>query len=161
MLSAAIRRDGLSVWAPGKKWATFPSGSIGWRIDQEDFMQNMEKISELKLRAGYGVTGLNGTVLGNTPWLVSVSGNSASYPFDNSITGGPASSIQSLGNQELEWEKTKQLNIGVDLGLLKNKFTLSAEYYQRKTDNLILDVPLPPSLGFINTTVNQNVGNGK
>ena len=107
----------------------------------------MQKISELKLRAGYGVTGLNGTVLGNTPWLVSVSANSAYYPFGNSITGGPASSIQSLGNQDLEWEKTKQLNIGVDLGLFKNKFTLSAEYYQRKTDNLILAVPLPPSLG--------------
>ena len=157
LLSAAIRRDGLSVWAPGKKWASFPSASVGWRIDQEDFMQNMEKISELKVRAGYGITGLNGTVLGSTPWQVGVSGNSTSYPFDNSITGGPASSIQSLGNQDLEWEKTKQLNFGVDLGLLKNKFTLTAEYYQRKTDNLILAVPLPPSLGFINTSVNQNV----
>ena len=67
------------------------------------------------------------------------------------ITGGPASSIQRLGNQDLEWEKTNQFNIGVDLGLLRNKFTLTAEYYQRKTDNLILGVPLPPSLGFINT----------
>jgi len=157
LLSAAIRRDGLSVWAPGKKWANFPSASVGWRIDQEDFMQSMEKISELKVRAGYGITGLNGTVLGSTPWQVGVSGNSTSYPFDNSITGGPASSIQSLGNQDLEWEKTKQLNFGVDLGLLRNKFTLTAEYYQRKTDNLILAVPLPPSMGFINTSVNQNV----
>jgi TonB-linked SusC/RagA family outer membrane protein len=157
LLSAAIRRDGLSVWAPGKKWATFPSASIGWRIDQEDFMQNMEKISELKVRAGYGITGLNGTVLGSTPWQVGVSGNSAYYPFNNSITGGPASSIQSLGNKDLEWEKTNQFNVGVDLGLLRNKITLTAEYYQRKTDNLILDVPLPPTMGFINTTVKQNV----
>ena len=61
LLSGAIRRDGLSVWAPGKKWATFPSGSVGWRIDQEDFMKNQTKISELKLRAGYGITGFNGT----------------------------------------------------------------------------------------------------
>ena len=157
LLSAAIRRDGLSVWAPGKKWANFPSASVGWRIDQEDFMQSMEKISELKVRAGYGITGLNGTVLGSTPWQVGVSGNSTAYPFDNNITGGPASSIQSLGNQDLEWEKTKQLNFGVDLGLLKNKITLTAEYYQRKTDNLILAVPLPPTMGFINTSVNQNV----
>ena len=157
LLSGAIRRDGLSVWAPGKKWATFPSGSIGWRIDQEDFMKNQTKISELKLRAGYGITGLNGTVLGNTPWLVSVSANSAYYPFGNALTSGPASSIQALGNKDLEWETTKQLNIGVDLGLLNNAFTLSAEYYQRKTDNLILAVPLPPSMGFLTTTVNQNV----
>ena len=157
LLSAAVRRDGLSVWAPGRKWATFPSGSIGWRIDQEDFMQNQKNISELKLRVGYGITGLNGTVLGNTPWQVSVSANSAQYPFNNNITGGPASSIQSLGNQELEWEKTNQLNIGLDLGLFKNAVTLSAEYYQRKTDNLILDVPLPPSFGYINSVVKQNV----
>lgn len=161
ILSGAIRRDGLSVWAPGKKWATFPSASIGWRIDQEDFMQNQSKISELKLRAGYGVTGLNGLVLGNTPWLVSVNSNSAYYPFGGSITGGPASSIQRLGNQDLEWEKTNQLNIGVDIGFLANKITLSTEYYQRKTDNLILNVPLPPSFGYISSTVAQNVGSMK
>jgi TonB-dependent starch-binding outer membrane protein SusC len=161
LLSVAVRRDGLSVWAPGKKWATFPSASIGWRIDQEDFMINNTKISELKLRAGYGVTGLNGLVLGNTPWLVSVNANSAYYPFGGSITGGPASSIQRLGNTDLEWEKTKSLNIGLDLGLMKNKFTFSAEYYQRETDNLILNVPLPPSFGFINSSVAQNVGSMK
>ena len=157
LLSGAIRRDGLSVWAPGKKWATFPSGSIGWRVDQEDFMRGQSKISELKLRAGYGITGLNGLVLGNTPWLVSVNSNSAYYPFGGSATSGPASSIQRLGNQDLEWEKTKQLNIGMDLGLFRNKVTLTLEYYQRKTDNLILSVPLPPSFGFINSSVSQNV----
>jgi TonB-linked SusC/RagA family outer membrane protein len=157
LLSAAIRRDGLSVWAPGKKWATFPSGSVGWRIDQEDFMKSQSKISELKLRAGYGLTGLNGTILGNTPWLVGVNANSAYYPFSNSLNSGPSSSIQSLGNTDLNWEKTKQLNVGLDLGLLDNAFTLSGEYFQRKTENLILAVPLPSSLGYINTTVNQNV----
>ena len=158
LLSGAIRRDGLSVWAPGKKWATFPSGSIGWRIDQEDFMKNQTKISELKLRAGYGITGLNGTVLGNTPWLVGVNSNSAYYPFNNNLTGGPSSSIQALGNKELEWETTKQFNIGLDLGLLHNAVTLSAEYYERQTDNLILGVPLASSMGYLTTTVNQNVG---
>ena len=107
------------------------------------------------------MTGLNGLVLGNTPWLVSVAANSAYYPFGNSLTSGPASSIPGLGNKDLEWEKTKQLNIGLDLGLLKNKFTLSAEYFQRKTDNLILSVPLPPSMGFINSTVFQNVASMK
>ncbi|HVG15695.1 MAG TPA: TonB-dependent receptor [Chitinophagaceae bacterium] len=158
LFSAAIRRDGLSVWAPGKKWATFPSASIGWRIDQEDFMRSQTKISELKLRVGYGITGLNGTVLGNTPWLVTVASNSAYYPFANSLTGGPASSIQRLGNKDLEWEKTKQLNLGLDVGILQNRFTLSAEYFQRKTDNLILNVPLSLSMGFINAEVAQNIG---
>ena len=158
LLSGAIRRDGASVWAPGNKWATFPSGSIGWRIDQENFMKDQTKISELKLRAGYGITGLNGAILGNYPWSVSVNANSAYYPFGNSLSTGSASSIPGLGNKELEWETTKQLNIGLDLGLFNNAITLSAEYYNRKTDNLILAVPLPPTMGYINTTVPQNVG---
>jgi TonB-dependent starch-binding outer membrane protein SusC len=157
LLSGAIRRDGLSVWAPGNKWATFPSGSIGWRIDQEDFIQNITQISELKLRAGYGVTGLNGQVLGSTPWLVSVASNSSLYPFNNVSTNGPGSVIPGIGTPDLEWEKTKQLNIGLDLGLFKNKFTLTAEYFKRKTDNLILDVPTPPSFGFTNTNYKKNV----
>jgi TonB-dependent starch-binding outer membrane protein SusC len=159
MLNFAVRRDGLSVWAPGKKWATFPSASVGWRLDQEKFIADIPQISELKLRAGYGVTGLNGLVLGSsTPWLVSVAAGSATYPFGGSLTGGPASSIPGLGNKELEWEKTKQMNIGLDLGLFKNKITFTAEYYQRKTDNLILSVPLPPSFGYLNSSVLQNVG---
>ena len=158
LLSAAIRYDGLSVWAPGHKYATFPSASVGWRIDQEDFMKNSTFFSELKLRAGYGVTGLNGLVLGNTPWQVSVAANSAQYPFDNNTTGGPASSIQGLGNTELNWEKTNMFNIGLDMGFLRNKLSFIVDYYQRKTDNLILGVPLPPSFGYLNTTVNQNIG---
>ncbi|HEV8283130.1 MAG TPA: TonB-dependent receptor [Chitinophagaceae bacterium] len=157
LISGAIRRDGLSVWAPGKKWATFPSGSIGWRIDQEDFIQNIQQISELKLRAGYGVTGLNGVVLGSTPWLVSVAANSSLYPFNNTPNSGPGSVIPGIGTPDLEWEKTKQFNVGLDIGLFKNKFTLTAEYYKRTTDNLILDVPMPPSFGFINATYKKNV----
>lgn len=158
LLSVAVRRDGLSVWAPGKKWATFPSASIGWRLDQEDFIRNVSAISELKLRAGYGITGLNGLVLGNTPWLVNVQANSSNYPFGNAVNGALGSNIPGLGNQALEWEKTKQINIGVDLGLFKNKVTFSAEYYQRKTDNLILRVPVASSFGFLNGDVLQNVG---
>jgi TonB-linked SusC/RagA family outer membrane protein len=157
LLNAAVRRDGLSVWAPGKKWATFPSASVGWRIDQENFMKSITKISELKFRAGYGITGLDGRVLGNTPWLVNVDALSASYPFGNALSQN-ASSINSLGNKDLEWEKTKQLNFGIDLGLFNNSFTLSGEYYHRQSDNLILSVPLPPSLGYINSSVNKNIG---
>ena len=157
LLSAAYRYDGLSVWAPGHKWAGFPSVSVGWRVDQESFMQGVTAISELKLRAGWGETGLDGLVLGSTPWEVSVASNSAQYPFNNNLTGGPASSIQGLGNTDLNWEKTKMINIGLDIGFLRNKITLTADYYQRKTDNLILGVPLPPSFGYLTSTVNQNV----
>lgn len=157
LLSGAIRRDGQSVWAPGRKWKVFPSGSVGWRIDQEQFMQAQSTVSELKVRAGYGITGLDGFALGWVPWQAVVSSNSAYYPFGNNLTGGPASSIQALANPALEWETTKQMNFGVDLGLLNNAVTLSAEYFRRKTDNLILAVPLAPSLGYVTTTVPINV----
>jgi TonB-linked SusC/RagA family outer membrane protein len=157
ILSAAIRRDGLSVWAPGNKWGNFPSVSVGWRVDQENFMKNQDIFSELKLRGGYGVTGINGVLLGATPWLVTVSANSATYPFNNQNPGGLASSIQSLGNTGLYWETTKQTNVGVDLGVLNNKLTLTVDYFRRQSDNLILGVTLPPSMGFLNSSVRQNV----
>ena len=158
LLSAAIRKDGLSVWGPDYKWNTFPSGSVGWRVDQEKFMQNQTKISELKLRVGYGITGMNGVNLGYYPWSAPVYANSAYYPFGNTIANGPSSSIQNLGNDQLNWERTKQWNYGLDLGLFNNALTFSADYYQRNTGNLILGVPLPPSTGWITTTVNTNIG---
>jgi TonB-linked SusC/RagA family outer membrane protein len=159
LLSAAIRRDGLSVWAPGKKYANFPSASVGWRIDQEQFMRTVPLVSELKLRAGYGITGLNAVAALNNdyPWQVVVAANGATYPFSNVNSTGNASYYNALGNANLEWEKTKQLNIGLDLGLLNNSITLSAEYFVRKTDNLILNVPTPPSFGFNGTGVLANV----
>lgn len=160
LFSAAVRRDGLSVWAPGRKWATFPSASVGWRIDQESFMRSIPSISEFKVRAGYGITGLDGLVLGNYPWLVAVDANNAVYPFNNSNAGSVVtygSSINRLGNPELEWEKTKQLNIGLDLGMFGNSLTLSAEYFHRNTDNLLLDVPIPPSFGYSTSSVLQNI----
>lgn len=169
MLSAAIRRDGLSVWAPGNKFANFPSASVGWRVDQEPFMRNLKNVSELKLRGGYGVTGLNGIgifgKLANSqlpndyPWQAIVALNGATYPFNNTMpSGGNASFYNAISNPDLEWEKTKQLNIGVDLGLLNNRITMSVDYYRRKTDNLMLNVPTPGSFGFARTGVLANVG---
>jgi TonB-linked SusC/RagA family outer membrane protein len=158
LVSGAIRRDGLSVWAPGKKWKVFPSASVGWRLDQESFMQAQSVFSEMKLRAGYGITGLNGFLLGSyTPWQNTVSASSAYYPFGNVFANGPSSSIQALANPALEWETTKQLNFGLDVGILNNAVTLSAEYFRRNTDNLILAVPLAPSIGYLTTTVPINV----
>jgi TonB-linked SusC/RagA family outer membrane protein len=169
LLSAAIRRDGLSLWAPGNKFANFPSASVGWRVDQESFMRNAKYISELKIRAGYGETGLNGIgifgklpnsqLANDYPWQAVVSQNGAIYPFNNSMpSGGNASFYNSISNLGLEWEKTKQLNIGIDLGLLSNSITISADYYRRRTDNLMLNVPTPASFGFNATGVLANVG---
>src|SRR5262249_25435489 len=123
LVNASIRRDGLSVWAPGHKFENFPSASVGWRIDQEQFMKSVTYISELKFRAGYGLTGLNaltapvgqsGSSLGNYPWEVGVQANQAIYPFSGGLGNGPSSFYNQLGNTELAWETTKQLNFGLD-----------------------------------------------
>lgn len=157
LFSATIRRDGLSVWAPNHKYGNFPSASVGWRIDQENFMKPMKNISELKVRAGYGLTGLNPISLGNYPWEVSVHSNQSLYPFGGNPNAGQGSFYNQLGNTSLFWETTKQLNAGVDLGLFGNKFTLTAEYFSRQTDNLILGVPTPLSQGFLAAGVQSNV----
>lgn len=152
LLNASIRRDGSSVWAPGKKFANFPAVSIGWNLARESFLEHSRLINDLKLRASYGITGLNPTALGNYPWQ-SLIYNSA-YPFNNVTTVNTAF-FNKLSNQNLEWEKTKQTNIGIDLGLLNDRITLSAEYFHRVTDNLILQSPTPPSFGYVqNTAVN-------
>lgn len=158
LLSGAIRRDGLSVWAPGKKYQNFPSFSAGWRVDQEGFMKELSAVSELKLRGGWGITGLNAigifpalqnSILANEyPWQAVVQANGATYPFGNTLTVGNASYYNQLASSSLEWEKTNQLNLGIDLGLWRNKVTITAEWYKRKTDNLILTIPTPSSFGF-------------
>lgn len=162
LFNFAIRRDGLSIWAPGNKWANFPSGSVGWRIDREAFMQNQSLISELKLRGGYGITGLNGLLIGDSyPWQVRIQGSAATYPFNNDNDVGNASYYNALGNSEIEWEKTSQWNVGVDLGLFANRITFTADYYRRYTDNLLLEVPTPTSFGLNGGGVLANVGEMK
>jgi TonB-dependent starch-binding outer membrane protein SusC len=159
LLSASLRRDGLSVWAPGKKYANFPAASIGWRVSQENFLKNSKSISELKLRAGYGVTGIDGTALGNAyAWSIPVRRNQATYPFGNALDNGNSSFTNGLTNPELVWEKTDQINVGMDLGLLNNKVTLTAEFFNRKTDNIALNVQTVPSLGFGGAGELKNIG---
>jgi TonB-linked SusC/RagA family outer membrane protein len=150
LLSGSIRRDGLSVFAPGHKFRNFPAVSVGWRLDQEDFMHSMSSVSELKLRAGWGQTGIDGLSLGNYSWQVPVLANQTNYPFNNVIGNANGSYYNRLSNLNLEWEVTDQVNVGLDLGLWRNKFTMTAEYFRRTTDNLIINIPIPPSYGFGN-----------
>ncbi len=148
LLNVSLRRDGLSVFAPGHKFENFPAASIGWKLDQENFMKGMKGISELKIRGGYGVTGLNGVNLGNYPWEATIQAQQTSYPFGGLLTAGNGSYYDQLTNPGLSWETTKQTNIGLDLGLFNNSITFVGDYFHRKTDNLIINVPLAPSQGF-------------
>lgn len=154
IVNASIRRDGSSVWAPGNKFANFPAASIGWNLAEEEFLRKISVISDLKLRASYGVTGLNPTSLSNYPWQSLV--YNSSYPFNNENVVN-ASFYNKLANQNLKWEKTNQLNIGLDAAFFNNRFSVTTEYFDRITDNLILKAPTPPSFGYVQFT-DVNIG---
>nr|WP_223834242.1 TonB-dependent receptor [Spirosoma profusum] len=156
LLSASIRRDGSSLFAPGNKWGNFPSASVGWRINQEGFMKGMPNLSELKLRASYGKTGFNG--IANYAWQSLVQADATAYPFGSA--NGLGSFFNSLGNTELKWETTDMVNVGLDVGLFNNRITFTGEVYNRFTDGLILGVPIPNSIGYTNAPV-ANIGSMK
>jgi TonB-dependent starch-binding outer membrane protein SusC len=141
LFGASIRRDGSSRFAEDVRWGTFPAFSVGWRVSEEEFMQGISNIvSEFKIRASYGTTGNNQT--GNYGYVASIFGNTrygASYP------GG---TLNRLSNPSLTWETTKMLNIGFDASFLDSKFTLSLDWFKNNTEDMILDSPLPLSIGY-------------
>jgi TonB-linked SusC/RagA family outer membrane protein len=147
----SIRRDGSSVFGPENRWGTFPAGSIGWRITEEDFMKNQDFLSEAKIRVSYGLSG-NNAFNNDYPYVASVS--SDNYSFNNNLVTGLAPS--SLGNAKLGWEKSNQLDIGVDIGLFKDRIYLIADYYIRNTKDLLLSVNVPTLTGF--STAFKNIG---
>ncbi len=145
LVNFSIRRDGSSVFAPGKKWGYFPGASAGWVISRESFMENVNVISNLKLRASYGKLGFN--AVDAYPWQSSVYTNTTAV-FNNGYANNVGAYYNKLPNKDLEWEITTMSNFGFDLALLENSISFSAEYFIRKTDNLIVDNPLPTSLGY-------------
>jgi TonB-linked SusC/RagA family outer membrane protein len=153
LFSASVRRDGGSRFGPSNKWGTFPSVSVGWRLSQETFMESLNAISDLKLRASYGQTGNDR--IGDYTYQGTINSNHF-YNFAGSLQGG--STISALANANLKWETTIMKNIGMDLGLFNDRFNLSFEYFDNETEGMILGVPIPPSLGFDGAPI-ANVGN--
>lgn len=151
LLSASIRRDGASQFAPGRKFGNFPSIGAGWRISEENFMKNIPFLSELKLRGSYGTLGF---IPQNYAWQSTVVSNVGVGLGGSNAIGAY---YDRLGNQDLEWEITKMTNFGLDAGLFNNKVTFSAEYYIRNTNALILDVDPASSAGYSNPTL-ANIG---
>ncbi len=153
MLTATVRRDGSSRFGDDTKWGTFPSASLGWRVSEEDFLSSSGTVSELKLRASYGITGSNdisnygsyGGVGGNNYILGSGDGN---------IAGGLVQ--KSISNPMLSWEQTNELDLGFELGLFDDRIYVNFDYYKSLTDGLLLDVPIPLSNGFGSSL--QNIG---
>lgn len=149
-LTGSLRRDGSSRFGSNNRYGTFWSVGAAWSIDQESFMQSIEAISLLKLRASYGVNGSAG--IGNYDWrsIYSFTGTynglPASFPKNNTNT--VLNNNDNVGNPDLTWEQNKPLDIGLEVGLLKNRINIEADWYKRKTDQLLLDEPLSLTSGF-------------
>ncbi|HEU4556637.1 MAG TPA: TonB-dependent receptor [Longimicrobium sp.] len=141
------RTDGSSRFGRGSKWGFFPSAALGWHVSEERFLRDVDAISDLKLRASYGVAG-NPSI---RPYQSLARLISAGYSFG----GNPATGYFPVGvaNDELTWESTRQLDIGFDLGLF-DRVSVTADYYVKTTDNLLLTVDLPSESGFARALVN-------
>ena len=153
LVSAAFRADGSSRFGQGNKWGFFPSVSAGWRISEEVFMQNSTLISNLKLRASYGLTGNFQIPNYGSVALINES-NYILGEAEGQVVNGLSPSTS--GNPDLKWERTSTLDIGLDIGLLEDRLYLELDYYTSNTSDLLLNVPVPLASGF--TTALQNIG---
>ncbi len=150
LATLSIRSDGSSRYSEGQKWGYFPSGALAWRLSEENFIQKLPFISDLKIRVGYGETG-------NTairPYQTLNQLNSGRVVFGDALTTFYAPGTRLAG--PLRWETTAQSDAGIDLGLFNNRFTFTLDYYIKNTRNLLNNVQLPSSLGYIFTI--QNIG---
>lgn len=145
LFTSNIRFDGSSRFAPGKRWGAFPSFSAGWRISSEPFMEATKNvISDLKLRAGWGLNG-NQSGIGNYSYLAYYSSTKV-IPTDGNNLPGLALSPYSAANKDLTWEKTSQTNIGLDLSLFDSRLIFVADVYYKKTSDLLLTLTLPDNV---------------
>lgn len=153
MITGALRADGASRFGKNNRWGYFPSVSLGWRISEEKFMNSLEFIDDLKLRASYGLTGNfnipNYGAQGELAYYSYVLGGSS----PDAIKGAAP---KSMPNPDLKWEKTAQVNVGFDATLFKNRLTLGLDLYNSNTYDLLLNVPVPMTTGY--TTRLENIG---
>jgi iron complex outermembrane receptor protein len=156
LLTLTLRDDGSSRFSKANRWGLFPSAAFAWKIKEESFLKNVEAVSDLKLRLGYGITGQQDIYSGDYPYL-------ARYTF-----GQPTAAYQ-FGDQfintlrpegydaNLRWEKTTTYNIGLDYGFANNRITGTVEYYYRPTTDLINTIPVPAGTNLTNQIL-TNVG---
>ncbi|WP_073117697.1 SusC/RagA family TonB-linked outer membrane protein [Wenyingzhuangia marina] len=156
LLTASIRRDGSSNFGKDTKWGTFPSASLGWKINNEEFMKTQNVFRDLKLRASWGVAGNNG---------VGDYASIATMGISNYSLGGssmPGQVPSNSANADLSWETAETYDIGLDVGVLNNRIYASLDYYVKTNSDLLLNVPVPTSSGFGSAVTNigevQNKG---
>ncbi len=161
LISASYRRDGSSRFSEDNRWSSFPSVSIGWKIMNESFMENSNVFSNLKLRAGYGITG-NQEIGPNYGYLgiYTPSQRGANVQFGNTF-------VNTLRPEEfdenLKWEELKTTNVGLDFGIFNNRFSGSVDAYYRETKDLLATVPVPAGANLsdlLTTNVGETVSRG-
>lgn len=152
-----IRRDGSSRFGPNNRYGYFPSGSLAWRIGDEEFIKNLNVFSDLKVRASYGTTGNDR--IGDYAYMTTFSPVNVTLDGDNSYGGTVATR---LPNPDLKWESTAQLDIGADMSFAGGRVDVTLDYYHKKTNDLLLNIPIGDWWGFTTQIVNagsiQNKG---
>jgi TonB-linked SusC/RagA family outer membrane protein len=150
-LQASIRRDGQSSLALDKRYGTFPGFSVGWRPSEEGFWKSSTVLSkwinEAKIKGSYAKVG---NTLGGFPYLSTF----GTAPYGN-ISG---IAVNAIGNSDLQWETSQKYDAGIELGLLNNKITLTADWFLNDVDNLVIAVPTPFSAGIPGNSISQNIG---
>jgi TonB-linked SusC/RagA family outer membrane protein len=158
LITVSARDDASSRFAKQNRWVIFPAAAVAWRINKESFMANVDFVSDLKLRASYGVTGQQ-DVNGNNayPYLSTYqqSNSTAQYQFGSGFYNTYRPQAY---DADLRWETTAQLDIGLDFGILNNKITGTLDYFQRKTEDILNTIPLAAGSNFSNYLI-TNVGN--
>ena len=157
ILSASVRRDASSVFGDKHKWGTFPAASFAWKMNEESWLKNIKNIDLIKLRVGWGMTGNDGI----PPYsALSTMGSANTAISNDGISTGllPSKVI----NESLKWETTQSYDIGFDLAFFQSRLTVTADYYLKKTKDMLLNINLPTYLGyqkaFVNKGSKQNYG---
>ncbi|WP_458628697.1 SusC/RagA family TonB-linked outer membrane protein [Winogradskyella sp. PC D3.3] len=156
LMTLTYRRDGTSRFSEDNRWGNFYAGAFAWKVSDEDFLKESKTISTLKLRVGYGITGQQ--EIGERDLFLSryqAGQNNSQYQFGNGVI---SSLIPSEINPDLKWEETKTLEIGVDYGLFDERITGSLNVFQKDSEDLLFNAPVPDGSNFSNSIV-QNIGN--
>ena len=153
LFTASIRGDGSSVFGANNKWGYFPSFAVAWKASEEKFIKELDVISNLKFRYSWGITGNQGV----QPYQsFATIGSGANYPYNGTDHTDLGYYLASPANPNLKWEATTQNDYGIDLGLFKNRLIVTADYYSKTTNNLLMYRSLPNYTGYSNLL--DNVG---
>jgi TonB-linked SusC/RagA family outer membrane protein len=152
LFTANFRADASSSFGANNQWGYFPSASVAWKVSEEKFFSSLKNIfNDLKFRGGYGITGNNN--IGNYTAFASYA--SVAYA---ELPGVSAITLNNPGNSDLKWERTAQLDLGMDMTVWKNRINITADYYKKTSKDLVLANPVLATLGFPGNSITQNIG---